>query len=83
MPERTVPAYLEAQAQGGAAFNAPAGWARMSILNIARMGKFSSDRTVGEYARDIWGLKSVEVPRAPRQWLSTDEQFSSTGVDFP
>jgi glycogen phosphorylase len=51
--------YLEAQEKAGAAFNDPAGWARMAILNIARMGKFSSDRTVAEYARDIWDLKSV------------------------
>ena len=54
-----LPAYLEAQERAGAAFNDPEGWARMAILNIARMGKFSSDRTVGEYARDIWGIKSV------------------------
>ncbi|MFN2365297.1 MAG: glycogen/starch/alpha-glucan phosphorylase [Desulfurivibrionaceae bacterium] len=32
-------------------------WARRAILNVARMGKFSSDRTVREYARDIWGIK--------------------------
>ena len=32
-------------------------WARRAILNVARMGKFSSDRAVREYARDIWGIK--------------------------
>jgi glycogen phosphorylase len=30
-------------------------------LNIARIGKFSSDRTVAEYARDIWNIQRVEV----------------------
>jgi starch phosphorylase len=34
-------------------------WNRKSILNVARMGKFSSDRTVSEYARDIWNLTPV------------------------
>jgi len=35
-------------------------WAVKAILNTARMGKFSSDRAVREYARDIWGVKSVD-----------------------
>jgi starch phosphorylase len=54
-----LPAYLEAQDRAGAAFNDRAGWARMAILNIARIGKFSSDRTVEEYARDIWDLQLI------------------------
>ena len=36
-------------------------WLRKSALNIARVGEFSSDRTVREYARDIWGLTPVEI----------------------
>jgi len=36
-----------------------AGWAHKSILNVARMGKFSSDRTINEYAREIWQLQKV------------------------
>jgi starch phosphorylase len=57
-----LPAYLEAQDKASAAFNDRAGWTRMAILNVARIGKFSSDRTVEEYARDIWDIKRVEVP---------------------
>jgi starch phosphorylase len=33
----------------------------MSIMNSAGMGRFSSDRTISEYARDIWGIKAVDV----------------------
>jgi len=36
-------------------------WTKMSILNTARSGKFSSDRTISEYARDIWDVESVKV----------------------
>jgi starch phosphorylase len=52
-----LPAYLEAQEKAGAAFNDPTGWTRMAILNIARIGKFSSDRAVEEYAREIWDIE--------------------------
>ncbi|MBD3322772.1 MAG: glycogen/starch/alpha-glucan family phosphorylase [Chitinivibrionales bacterium] len=37
-------------------------WNRMSILNTANMAKFSSDRTIREYARDIWGIDAIPVP---------------------
>jgi len=36
-------------------------WGRMSILNTANMGKFSTDRTISEYAKDIWGVKPVPI----------------------
>jgi starch phosphorylase len=39
----------------------PRDWARKAILNVASSGKFSSDRTIGEYARDIWGAKACCV----------------------
>jgi starch phosphorylase len=36
-------------------------WTRMSILNVAKMGKFSSDRTIQEYAREIWRVTPVRI----------------------
>lgn len=54
-----LPAYIDAQERVGAEFANPAGWATKAILNVARIGKFSSDRTIREYARDIWRLEPV------------------------
>jgi starch phosphorylase len=47
-------AYAAAQNQAGRAYLETAHWGRMSLLNTARSGKFSSDRTIREYCRDIW-----------------------------
>jgi len=54
-------AYSECQKKVSAAFRDKSRWARMAILNTARVGKFSSDRTISEYASDIWKLSPVEV----------------------
>jgi starch phosphorylase len=54
-----MPSYLEVQEQVGGEFNHTPTWATKAILNVARIGKFSSDRTVREYARDIWHIKST------------------------
>ena len=53
--------YVACQARVAGAYRDPAAWTRMSILNTARMGKFSSDRTVREYAEEIWGVSPVTV----------------------
>jgi len=49
-------AYCAAQARLDQIWAKPAAWWRMSICNTARMGWFSSDRTIREYAEDIWGV---------------------------
>ena len=48
--------YLRAQADVDRVFADPAEWTRRSILSTAGMGKFSTDRTIDEYAREIWGI---------------------------
>jgi starch phosphorylase len=53
--------YLECQSRVSAAFQNTKHWTRMSILNTARMGKFSSDRAIREYCQDIWKIKPVRV----------------------
>jgi starch phosphorylase len=55
-----LPAYLEVQHRVSEEFSRPAAWAAKAILNVARIGRFSSDRTVTEYARDIWQIDRVE-----------------------
>lgn len=56
--------YVDAQKRVEAAYKNPEIWTRMSILNTANSGKFSTDRTIGEYNRDIWKLtpRPVEFP---------------------
>ena len=53
--------YMEAQARVSRAYAAEADWTRMSILNVARMGRFSSDRAIEEYCRDIWHVEPVPI----------------------
>ena len=53
--------YLNCQKQVSQAYQDPDSWTRMSILNVARIGKFSSDRTIREYCHDIWHTKPVPI----------------------
>ncbi|MFL4975228.1 MAG: glycogen/starch/alpha-glucan phosphorylase [Microvirga sp.] len=54
-------AYTACQAQVSKAYQDEDRWTRMAILNVARSGKFSSDRTIREYAEDIWKVTPVKV----------------------
>jgi starch phosphorylase len=51
--------YTAAQEKAAQTYTDRPAWARKAILNVARMEKFSSDRTIAEYARDIWGIRPI------------------------
>ena len=54
--------YIQAQEQLGELYADRNAWAQKAILNVAGSGKFSSDRTISEYASDIWKVKPCPVP---------------------
>jgi starch phosphorylase len=54
--------YLTADAQLSALYVDPDEWARKAIFNVAASGKFSSDRTIAEYADEIWNVKPCPIP---------------------
>jgi starch phosphorylase len=59
--------YVSCQQRVAAAYRDAEAWTRMSILNVARMGRFSSDRTIREYAEQIWGIKPAPVTLPSRK----------------
>jgi starch phosphorylase len=67
-------AYADCQRRAAAAYRDAERWTRMSILNTARTGKFSSDRTIREYCREIW-----RVPSVPIQSLAPNEGNADDG----
>lgn len=52
--------YVRAQREVDGCYRDPEDWTRRAILNVARLHRFSSDRTVMEYAEKIWGVTKVE-----------------------
>ncbi|HEY7337903.1 MAG TPA: glycogen/starch/alpha-glucan phosphorylase [Bryobacteraceae bacterium] len=54
--------YLEADHRLTQLYGSPDAWAQKAILNVASSGKFSSDRTISEYAADIWQLEKCPIP---------------------
>ena len=58
--------YVDCQDRVGQVFLNRQRWNRMSIMNVARIGKFSSDRAIREYCTDIWKTASIEVRPFPR-----------------
>jgi starch phosphorylase len=54
--------YLEADRRLVELYADPDAWARKAVLNVAASGKFSSDRTIAEYAAHIWNAEPCPVP---------------------
>jgi len=56
-------AYIKAQAEVDAEYKNPSEWNRKAILNVAKIGKFSSDRTIQDYADEIWEVNPVTLTK--------------------
>ena len=54
-------AFVDCQTQAGQVYKKPETWTRLSILNVARIGYFSSDRSIGEYCEHIWKVAPVVI----------------------
>ena len=61
-----LPGYIEVNQSVDADYLDQEVWSRKAALNVARIGKFSSDRTILEYARDIWHIGPFEQPYVPK-----------------
>lgn len=63
-------AFMECQDRVAETYRNKEKWLKMALLNIATSGKFSSDRTIAEYAREIWGVEpswdKLPAPHEPR-----------------
>ncbi len=69
-------AYVDCQHEVGMVFQDQERWTRMSILNVARMGKFSSDRSINDYCKKIWKVQPFPVEL---KWQRVPEE----GIKFP
>ena len=64
--------YVDCQAHVSETYRDKERWSRMSILNTARSGKFSSDRTISEYGKEIWNVKPVSIELTSRDLLQIE-----------
>jgi len=71
--------YISAQDKVSATYNNTSKWAEMAIHNIASSGKFSSDRTIAEYAREIWGMEP-NYEKLPDPHTAVDSKDASPEI---
>ena len=53
--------YCECQEKASKEFTDQIAWTKKAIINVANIGKFSSDRTIKEYAKEIWNAKNIHI----------------------
>ena len=58
--------YAEAQKRIEEMYRDESRWAKAAMLNVAKCGKFSSDRTIEEYVSDIWHLDKITIPKSTK-----------------
>ncbi|HSM84855.1 MAG TPA: glycogen/starch/alpha-glucan phosphorylase [Candidatus Limnocylindrales bacterium] len=75
-----LPSYIDASRRAEADYQQQPVWAVKAILNVARMGTFSSDRTIREYSRDIWHIKSSLDSQEDLPLNSSSKESLSAGV---
>jgi starch phosphorylase len=73
--------YIDTQDEADKAYLDQERWTIMSILNVARSGKFSSDRTINEYCKEIWKIKPVKV-KLPEYHPADSEKIKLTFKDW-
>jgi starch phosphorylase len=78
-----LPTYIEASVAAEKDYTRSSLWAQKAILNVARVGRFSSDRTIREYARDIWKMApGAAVPsQVPEFYKSQEKAAQSVSTD--
>jgi glycogen phosphorylase len=69
--------YIQTQERVDAAYRDVDAWSKMAILNVARAGKFSSDRAIKEYASEIWHLEPCDGYKTPAHDAAAQEQVAS------
>ena len=77
----TARAHMEAQERVDAAYRDQNKWCRMAIEGIANSGKFSSDRTIGEYASQIWNITPVSIPAPSKDPKARVRSYANMPID--